>query len=126
MVAIHFSQINRLMTKSPFKFLDAYTKEDRDIFFGRDHEIEELYQRVFESKILLVCGVSGTGKSSLIQCGLANKFEDSDWLPVNIRRGRNMLSSLAIELNKQAITPQKGDQSAVRSLQKKTLHRKEL
>jgi len=93
------------MSKSPFKFLDAYTKEDRDIFFGRDHEIEELYQRVFESKILLVCGVSGTGKSSLIQCGLANKFEDSDWLPVNVRRGRNMLDSLVGELRKVALTP---------------------
>ncbi|GAH63153.1 unnamed protein product [marine sediment metagenome] len=70
------------MSKSPFKFPDSYTKEDKDIFFGRDREIEELYQKVFESKILLVCGVSGTGKSSLIDCGLANKFEDSDWLPI--------------------------------------------
>jgi hypothetical protein len=35
---------------SPFKFLDSYTKEDRDIFFGRDREIEELYQRIFESR----------------------------------------------------------------------------
>jgi len=93
------------MSKSPFKFLDAYTKEDREIFFGRDHEIEELYQRVFESKILLVCGVSGTGKSSLVQCGLANKFEVSDWLPVNVRRGRNMLKSLVGELRKVALTP---------------------
>jgi len=92
------------MLKSPFKFLDAYAKEDRDIFFGRDQEIEELYQRVFESKILLVCGVSGTGKSSLIQCGLANKFEDSDWLPVNVRRGRNVLESLWEELRKVSIS----------------------
>ena len=30
------------MSQSPFKFLDSYTKEDRDIFFGRDQEIEEL------------------------------------------------------------------------------------
>jgi WD40 repeat protein len=93
-----------MIFKSPFKFLDAYSKEDRDIFFGRDHEIEELYQRVFESKILLVCGISGTGKSSLIQCGLANKFEESDWLPVNVRRGNNMLESLVKELQKVAIT----------------------
>ncbi len=75
--------------KSPFKFLDSYTKEDKNIFFGRDNETEELYQKVFESKVLLVYGVSGTGKSSLIQCGLANKFEESDWLPINIRRGAN-------------------------------------
>ena len=36
------------MSKSPFKFLDSYTKEDRDIFFGREAEVEELYQKVFE------------------------------------------------------------------------------
>jgi len=64
--------------KSPFKFLDSYTKDDREIFFGRDSEIEELYHRVFESKLMLVYGVSGTGKSSLIHCGLANKFP-GDW-----------------------------------------------
>ncbi|UCG93593.1 MAG: ATP-binding protein, partial [Candidatus Aerophobus sp.] len=92
------------MHESPFKFLDAYTKEDRDIFFGRDNEIEELYQRVFESKTLLICGVSGTGKSSLIQCGLANKFEESDWLPVNIRRGTNIVESLVSSLSKVSLT----------------------
>ena len=80
--------------KSPFKFLDSFTKEDKNIFFGRDNETEELYQKVFESKVLLVYGVSGTGKSSLIQCGLANKFEESDWLPISIRRGANINESL--------------------------------
>ena len=28
--------------RSPFKFLDSYSVEDADIFFGRDSEIEEL------------------------------------------------------------------------------------
>ncbi len=93
------------MKKSPFKFLDSYTKEDRDIFFGRDREIEELYQKTFESKIILVSGVSGTGKSSLIHCGLANEFEESDWLPVNVRRGKNITESLVSELRKVAISP---------------------
>jgi len=93
------------MSKSPFKFLDSYTKEDRDIFFGRDREIEEMYQKVFESKILLIYGISGTGKTSIINCGLANKFEDSDWLPVTVRRGRDILESLVGELQKNAISP---------------------
>jgi putative ribosome biogenesis GTPase RsgA len=53
------------MQKSPFKFLDSYSKEDRNIFFGRDNEIEELYSRVFQSRVLVVYGISGTGKSSL-------------------------------------------------------------
>ena len=74
------------MKRSPFKFLDSYTKNDKEIFFGREHETEELYQKVFESKILLVYGITGTGKTSLINCGLANKFNDSDWLPVTVRR----------------------------------------
>ncbi|MCK4663666.1 MAG: ATP-binding protein, partial [Bacteroidales bacterium] len=90
---------------SPFKFLDSYTKQDKDIFFGREQEIEELYQKVFESKILLVYGISGTGKSSLIDCGLANKFNDSDWLPINIRRGKDINESLITALSKNALTP---------------------
>ena len=93
-----------MMQKSPFKFLDSFTKDDREIFFGRDREIEELHTRVFESKILLVYGTSGTGKSSLINCGLANRFNDSDWLPVNVRRGTDINRSLFEALAKTAIT----------------------
>jgi len=109
--------------KSPFKFLDSYTKNDREIFFGRDREIEELYQKVFESKLLLVYGVSGTGKSSLIHCGLANKFQDTDWLPLVIRRGANMLESLATAIKNSSLTQMQGEiatasqfRKAVRSL----------
>jgi gliding motility-associated protein GldM len=93
------------MTQSPFKFLDSYTREDRAIFFGREQEIEGMYRKVFEGKILLVYGISGTGKTSLINCGLANKFDDSDWLPVQVRRGKDLLESLANELRKVALTP---------------------
>jgi len=105
------------MSKNPFKFLDSYTKEDKDIFFGRETEIEELYQKVFESKILLVCGVSGTGKSSLIDCGLANKFEDSDWLPINIRRGTDINDSLRVGISKSALTKVKESKSLTKQLQ---------
>jgi WD40 repeat protein len=100
------------MQKSPFKFLDSYSKEDRDIFFGRDKEIEELHSRVFESKVLIVYGISGTGKSSIIHCGLANKFNDSDWLPVNIRRGLNINQSLADSLIRNALTKISSEKTA--------------
>jgi hypothetical protein len=40
-----------MISKSPFKFLDSYTLEDRNIFFNHDQEITDLYRRVFESKM---------------------------------------------------------------------------
>ncbi len=97
--------------KSPFKFLDAYTKEDADIFFGREKEIEELYQKIFNGRILVVYGSSGTGKTSLIQCGLAAKFNESDWMPILIRRGDNINSSFKKVLSSLAITPLKAKSS---------------
>ncbi|HPJ60144.1 MAG TPA: AAA family ATPase [Bacteroidales bacterium] len=98
--------------RSPFKFLDSYTKDDRDIFFGRDREIEELYHHVFESKIMLVYGISGTGKSSLINCGLANKLFATDWLPLMIRRGGNINESLASAIRIASLTEQKNSFSS--------------
>jgi len=95
------------MIHSPFKFLQPYTRKDRDIFFGRDEEIEALYHLVNESNLLLVYGESGTGKTSLIQCGLANRFESSDWLEVFVRRQGNINQSLEQAVAARARTPVK-------------------
>ena len=83
---------------SPFKFLDAYGKEDKDIFFGRDDEVEQLYELVFQSNLTLVYGQSGTGKTSLVQCGLANRFAQSDWFNVYIRRNEDINQSMLATL----------------------------
>ena len=79
---------------SPFKFLDAYTREDRDQFFGREEETAQLYELVNQNRLVLLYGPSGTGKTSLIQCGLGNRFEATDWLPLFIRRGTHLPTSL--------------------------------
>jgi hypothetical protein len=78
----------------PFKFLDAYIAADKDIFFGRDEEIKQLYQMIYQSDTLLLYGASGTGKTSLIQCGLASQFEQHDWLDIFVRRNKNLNESL--------------------------------
>lgn len=80
--------------QSPFKFLDPYGREDAAIFFGREEEVENLYQSVCKNRLVLVYGQSGTGKTSLVQCGLANRFEVTDWAPFFIRRGKNINESL--------------------------------
>lgn len=79
---------------SPFKFLDAYTPADKDCFFGRDTEIETLYTQIYKSRMLLVYGQSGTGKTSLIQCGLGGRFDPTDWYPFTIRRNNDFNRSL--------------------------------
>lgn len=76
--------------QSPFKFLDAYQKEDYARFFGREKETAQLYNAVFASNLTLFYGASGTGKTSLVNCGLGNKFYDTDWLPLFIRREENL------------------------------------
>lgn len=85
--------------KSPFKFLDAFTLADRDAFFGRDEEIESLYTLVHKANLLLMYGLSGTGKTSLIQCGLASRFDGPDWYPIFIRRRDNINSSLHSQMS---------------------------
>jgi WD40 repeat protein len=90
---------------SPFKFLNAYDKEDRDIFFGRAGEIELLYETTFKTDLMLVYGQSGTGKTSLIQCGLANRFRDTDWFDLRIRRWGDINESLYRKIREKAQTP---------------------
>ena len=82
------------MKKYPLKFLDSYTRADKHIFYGRESEIDALYEMVFQTDILLIYGASGTGKTSLIQCGLAGRFKSHDWLDIFVRRGSNINDSL--------------------------------
>lgn len=83
------------MTGAPFKFLDAYEREDVARYFGRKRETAQLYNAVFAAPLTLLYGGSGTGKTSLVRCGLSNKFYESDWVPLLVKRGDNLLASLA-------------------------------
>lgn len=86
---------------SPFKFLDSYQKDDRDIFFGREKETEKLYDALSGVKHLLIYGPSGAGKTSLIECGLRNQFSDADWFALTIRRGNNLSASVFARIREQ-------------------------
>ena len=102
---------------SPFKFLDAYEKKDKEIYFGRKAEIELLYGTTFKTDLMLVYGQTGTGKTSLIQCGLANRFQDTDWFELYVRRGDNINASLNREIRKKAETPIEDNVPAAQAIQ---------
>jgi tetratricopeptide (TPR) repeat protein len=93
--------------KSPFKFLDSYDSSDNEIFFGRKEETDQLYELVFKSPLVLIYGLSGTGKTSLVQCGLSSRFDGPDWYPFFIRRKDNLIESIDTTLR--AVFPEDED-----------------
>lgn len=105
--------------KSPFKFLDSYDKKDKAIFFGREQETLELYDRILETNLVLLYGASGTGKTSLINCGLGNQLKSTDWHPIFIRRKDGIMESMKHEFQDHAIEkidPKRSIIDQVRSL----------
>lgn len=89
-----------LPQRNPFKFLDAYDVNDRAIFFGRDEEIRDLYARFYRSRILLVYGESGTGKTSLIECGLRSEIPSEEALFVSIRLVQDPVTAVRVALQR--------------------------
>jgi hypothetical protein len=86
--------MNPFPPNSPFKLLNPYEKGDVGIYFGRENETRQLAEALMRSKFMLLYGASGTGKTSLIQCGLQGMFSPRDWLPIFVRRGANFIESL--------------------------------
>ena len=64
--------------REPFRGIDYYRYADRDIFFGRDDEAEELKSLVKRFRGVLLYGVSGCGKSSLINARLVAGFDQKE------------------------------------------------
>ncbi|OLF15045.1 nSTAND1 domain-containing NTPase [Actinophytocola xanthii] len=60
---------------NPFPGPQAYGRNERDWFFGRTNEIEDLTSLVLSTSTTLLYAPSGTGKSSLVQAGVAPHLE---------------------------------------------------
>jgi len=61
--------------QSPFRGLDTFEFEDADLFFGRAHAVGICIERLEQlaasgNSFLLIYGMSGSGKSSLLRAGL--------------------------------------------------------
>jgi hypothetical protein len=61
---------------SPYKGLTHYTEEDTDFFFGREAERGVIIANLMASRLTLVYGASGVGKSSLMRAGVARHLRD--------------------------------------------------
>ncbi len=66
----------------PYRGLSAFTPQDADWFFGREHATAALVERTFErvgSGPLMLVAPSGAGKSSLLNAGLVPALRRGDF-----------------------------------------------
>lgn len=82
---------------NPYRGLESFDRAHKDLFFGRDIEIERLLEKIqAQSPLVVVLGASGTGKSSLVKAGLLPRLEEDSTfhvLPV-MRPGREPIEAL--------------------------------
>jgi hypothetical protein len=72
----------------PYKGLDSYTEADRDYFFARDSFQDLVVANLMASRLTVLYGPSGMGKSSLLQAGV---------MPLLRQAGEGAFSFLAVE-----------------------------
>ena len=70
---------------SPYRGIHPFRYVDRAYFFGREETVTELLAKVLVSRLVLLFGESGTGKSSLINAGLIPALEKEGLNPERLR-----------------------------------------
>ena len=55
---------------NPFPGLRPFTFEESHLFFGREGQSDEVLLNLAKHRFVAVIGASGSGKSSLMYCGL--------------------------------------------------------
>src|SRR5262245_41220283 len=71
---------------SPYKGLVPYDIRDEPLFFGRTEDRRVIATNLRTSRLTLVFGASGVGKSSLLRAGVAADLQAQ--IERNLRRGR--------------------------------------
>ena len=90
------------MIQCPYPGLRPFEPEDAELFFGRDEQIEQLLDRLADTRFISVVGLSGCGKSSLVNAGMMPALESGllpnasfRWQTVRMRPGNQPLHNLA-------------------------------
>ncbi len=92
---------------NPFPGLRPFTIEESHLFFGREGQSDEVLKNLSNNRFVAVLGASGSGKSSLMYCGLVPILHGgfiakagSKWRIVATRPGRAPIDNLAESLVK--------------------------
>ncbi len=89
--------------KNPYPGLRPFEIEEWSIFFGRERMIDEVIDRLAAHHLVMICGSSGSGKSSLVRAGVLPKLArqhlraGTPWQTCSIRPSGGPLWNLAKE-----------------------------
>jgi hypothetical protein len=75
----------RIDADNPWPGLLSFSEQDSGFFKGRDHETEDLFRFVLRERLTVLYGISGLGKSSLLQAGLFPRLRPENIFPVYLR-----------------------------------------
>ena len=97
-----FTQVQKLQNSNPFPGLRSFTVDESHLFFGREGQVDEVIDKLIKNKVVTVLGVSGSGKSSLIHCGVKPVLYGgfmtdlgSKWSIISTRPGNDPIDNLA-------------------------------
>lgn len=108
---------------NPFPGLRPFAPEESDLFFGREGESEEVLGKLLENRFVTVIGASGSGKSSLIYCGVLPKIRNSKiekssgWKIITFRPANDPFGNLADAISEEIFSTEKNqiDRSVILS-----------
>jgi hypothetical protein len=86
------------LTDSPYKFLNYYEPEDKNIFFGREKETSILLSDIVVSRLVVLFAKTGTGKTSLINAGVRPLLNERGYQTYFIRVSQDPTESVRKEL----------------------------
>lgn len=102
--------IDKAVQNNPFPGLRPFRKDEEHLFFGRESQIDAIVNKLAATRFLAVVGNSGSGKSSLVNCGLRPALHSglmasagTAWQIAQFRPGSNPLRALAGALAKEGV-----------------------
>src|SRR5688572_979709 len=91
----------QLSDVNPFPGLRPFSIDDTHLFFGRELQIDDILLKISKNRFITIMGYSGSGKSSLLFCGLVPTLyggfvtnSGPSWNVVTTRPGTSPINSL--------------------------------
>ncbi|QOJ24804.1 MAG: hypothetical protein HRU78_15095 [Gammaproteobacteria bacterium] len=96
--------------QNPFPGLRPFREDEEHLFFGRENQVDAMVNKLAATHFLAVVGNSGSGKSSLVNCGLRPALygglmasAGTNWRMAQFRPGNNPIRALVNALAKDGV-----------------------